>query len=670
LGRILGRAGAATAFAASALLLATPASRLDDAAGSRWLALLVLSPPLLALAARRAASRGTPWSAPERLALLLAALPLVAGSIQLAALARLDAAAPVAASGMTATAAGEAVVQGIVLHAVLPASFLSFLLLFRSSAGGAERWLSALPFALVPSAVVAIYQARVDLEPWNVDHFLRHGRASGLAYDANSLAATLFLLLPLVMLAVTHGAPWRRVAAGGGLLVFGAALPATGNRAALAAVAIGLVFAPWLARRLFAPASRGVRRALAIAPLLLAAAIYLAVDSAAGQASARASGLDRLAATLDDLRAQGVAAELRASGRAELWRRAIGIWRQAPIAGVGPGGFARELDNERARADLPGLPAIPDLATSHYLQIAAELGAIGLALHLALLMIPVAAVVRWRNPARAASAGREVAAATLVGALPLLQFNHYLLFPDFAWLLGLLLAAVAAKPAGESPARARFAPRAAFVCLAIFALGSALAAFGPHGYRARTDAEWWPFRYDVGCYPEESWEGVATRWCAPDSWLPIPVAAPGDRAVALALLAMHPDLERQPLAVDLRTAAGWRSRLVFEGSRWLQVEIPVTAEALRPCPPAEGRSRSCLAVRLHAARGWRPSEWSATTDDRWLGVAVRARAVPDLELLPGHLFDDGFEAGDLGRWTIGDEDDPEGSDTAHSPPGG
>lgn len=653
------RAAVAIAVATTTALLATPASRVEGGGAFWLLALLVLAPPLIAQVARRPGLQRTPWTGPERLALLLAALPLLGGAIQLVALARLDATAPVAASGMSAAAAGEAVLHGMLLHAVLPASLLTFLPLFAIATGSSERWLARLPLALAPTALVAIYQSRIDMERWNVAHFVRHGRASGLAYDANSLAACLYLVLPLAVLAALRRGPRsRRLVAGAAALLLGAALPATGNRAALAAVALGVVLAPWAALRLGGPTDRRARRALALAPLLLAATLYGLLDAAAGRTIPGASGVARLADTLDEMRDEGLAETLRESGRQELWLRALRIWRQAPIAGVGPGGFARELADDRFRADLPGLVAVPDLAASHYLQVAVELGAIGLALHLALLLIPVGWFARRRGLASSASAASGVVATTLVVAIPLLQFNHYLLFPDVAWLLGLLLAAAAATASQDASPPRRAAAVAGLLLLALFALASAFAAFGPRGFHGRADADWWPFRNDAGCYPVESWEGIATRWCAPDARLAIPIDWPGDRAVALSVLAMHPDLDRRPLSVGLQSAGGWRSDLVFDRSRWLQVTVPVAAAAVRPCVSADGRRRSCLAIRLHAARGWRPSDWGESADDRWLGVAVQARPLPDLTRLPGHLFDDGFERGDLGRWRVGEDEDP------------
>lgn len=82
---------------------------------------------------------------------------------------------------------------------------------------------------------------------------------------------------------------------------------------------------------------------------------------------------------------------LSGSGRAEYWRVAWEAYREHPALGAGAGSFGREWLRER-RNDLP----VRD-AHSLYLETAAELGPVGLALILAFLGAPLLAGVRARR---------------------------------------------------------------------------------------------------------------------------------------------------------------------------------------------------------------------------------------------------------------------------------
>jgi hypothetical protein len=82
---------------------------------------------------------------------------------------------------------------------------------------------------------------------------------------------------------------------------------------------------------------------------------------------------------------------LSGSGRAEYWRVAWTTYREHPVSGAGAGSFGREWLRERHN-DLP----VRD-AHSLYLETLAELGPVGLALLLVLVVAPLAAGLRARK---------------------------------------------------------------------------------------------------------------------------------------------------------------------------------------------------------------------------------------------------------------------------------
>jgi len=56
--------------------------------------------------------------------------------------------------------------------------------------------------------------------------------------------------------------------------------------------------------------------------------------------------------------------------------------KESPVAGLGPGGYQRNLDNVRYRYAEDPKYRFVDIACNHYLQMAVELGIPGLALNL------------------------------------------------------------------------------------------------------------------------------------------------------------------------------------------------------------------------------------------------------------------------------------------------
>jgi hypothetical protein len=95
---------------------------------------------------------------------------------------------------------------------------------------------------------------------------------------------------------------------------------------------------------------------------------------------------------------------LSGSGRVDLWRVAVSEWRSAPLSGTGAGSFGRYWEKD------PRWTHIVTDAHNLYLETLAELGPIGLALLLAMLAIPVGALVAARQqPVMAAAFGSYAA---------------------------------------------------------------------------------------------------------------------------------------------------------------------------------------------------------------------------------------------------------------------
>jgi O-antigen ligase len=256
-----------------------------------------------------------------------------------------------------------------------------------------DVWRMALYAAVLPLAVVAFRDRRVarSLEPALASlalvvvgygllgdlgvldltsSFAADGRLDQpLSYwnATGALAAVGAVLCARIAVDRTRPAPLR-VGATAALLPLLAGLYLTYSRGALAAAALGLVTLALVApeaRPLWARAGHGWRLAVGWgAVVLLAGALVLvAVDRASPPA--RGATAQRFA----DI----------GSNRADYWRVAVDSFAGAPLQGVGTAGFRVEWLRERDVAE----GAVD--AHSLYLETAAELGLVGLALLAALI---------------------------------------------------------------------------------------------------------------------------------------------------------------------------------------------------------------------------------------------------------------------------------------------
>lgn len=233
---------------------------------------------------------------------------------------------------------------------------------------------------------------------------LQHGstgvptRYRGLGEDANTAALLFGVVLPLAAWGVTRGgASHRRLAAAAAFLVFDASIVASLSRGALvggfAGVLVVALAAPrtWSARLAYTAAAlvlAGVSAGITTIPKPLS---HGGVRAAPAVVSHPTAGyLDANAVfPLDDdigrsLPHQGGTAQPRqnlgSSGRTEAWRGALHQAAQRPVVGYGFG-TEQHVFVDRFHLFAGGLPE------NSYIGFLLELGAVGLALFLALVLL-------------------------------------------------------------------------------------------------------------------------------------------------------------------------------------------------------------------------------------------------------------------------------------------
>jgi O-antigen ligase len=330
--------------------------------------------------------------------------------------------------------------------------------------GGTGFVLASLTLSLVYMAAVAILvETREDLRRLGVtvwivavalgavaigQYLAGVDRAVAYAGDANFFAAVQVLALPVCLIVASQvaRAGLRLVALLGVAVVVGSVLVSLSRGGVLALLGVLALIAFQPARVMFR--SRGAKRLA-----LLAAAVGAAVLLWAAYADLE-SRSESLFTT-----AEG------GSGRANLWRAANTAWQQQPVRGIGYGAFpnvSNDLMRQTPGVDFSAyrLRQSGQVAHSAYLGSLAELGVIGLALF---MLVLVSAVTTLRAAARTALARSDAFVAAAAQAL-LVAMGGFLLISVFLstetdralWVLlgvALALARIAASPASISLAR-------------------------------------------------------------------------------------------------------------------------------------------------------------------------------------------------------------------------
>ena len=253
-------------------------------------------------------------------------------------------------------------------------------------------------------------------------------------HDAHRQLVYLAALAALLLVATRASAPWLAggvLAGAAGLSLAnlahrtgdlapgpgGEALPLGYANAAGLVGALAVLLAAGLARELpgaarLAVAAVGIPGAAALALAGSRGAwLALLVGLAAGAALLRGPAAAYPAVAALGVGGAHAAAWLRGSERERYWTVALGQAESAPLHGTGAGTFARAWLLERP------LPLGARDAHGLFVETAAELGVVGLALLLGLLALPLAGAVAARGASGVAAAGAAYAAFLTAAAV-------------------------------------------------------------------------------------------------------------------------------------------------------------------------------------------------------------------------------------------------------------
>ena len=369
----------------------------------------------------------------------------------------------------------------------------------------AQRFLQLLPVLFLPSMMVALIQSYFDIDFLNPWQRVWPDRVPGLASDVNGFGIALFLIFPLCLYGAANlKAGFQRFIF---MVLIGVSIwciALSGSRTAF--FGIVLIVFTWTGVGLALKKESRSKRAH---PVFLAAvsvaaiAVLFIVFASPGKNTPTAILYERLKQSYDNLSSN--ANPRKVSSRWELGVQALRLVTAAPIAGWGPGGFQRNLDNMRYQHG--EAPAFIDNAENQYLQIATDLGLPGLGLTILLYIWPLWMVFRARKQIEDPNEKSiiQLCATMVITLLALFFTGPHTAAPEVAWLaavyLGYLYAVgfrYSVKPLLKL-SRPMMAAMAIVITLGVLS-GAYGRSFGSKGYKATIAAPWWPLKNDYGHY--------------------------------------------------------------------------------------------------------------------------------------------------------------------------
>jgi hypothetical protein len=471
----------------------------------------------------------------------------------------------------------------------------------------------------VCAAVVAVYQALVDISFLNHTPFESYRRVVGTMRDANPFGSVMALWLPFAAaMIISNAKRWYVIAAWSTvLLMLGIALWASGSRIGLLAGMIGLFVVIGHAWR-----SLTARQLLGglLAATIMGAAVALLVPSTT-IARARSMVPSFSSRDLKD-------AALQLWSRDSYGTAAVQMIAEHPLVGVGVGGFLFQYGDLLYLWN--GSVRPPDNAQNWFRQELAELGVLGSVGWMAWAAMFVWLIIRRHDPHRrgvmvgAAKGGIVgLAAASLLG-IPTQDTAASITFVVIAcWYMKLTGVDSYSSPANRSrPLRREWA--AILLVLGCFLGGTV--------YEARTElrpprrALRIAFPYSYGFLPDRN--DPTIRWTGAKA---VEVFPAEKRWFKLVIGDVAPDAAVKPVRVKVSI----NREVILEVDR--RGNFPITRWVRMPV------GGTPLLMQIDVSRTWRPSEFRGGSDERARGVAVR-------------------------EWSFWDEDPPKGSVTFESPP--
>lgn len=480
------------------------------------------------------------------------------------------------------------------------------------------------------SGLALLLQKYFQIDALTPPFFIVRDRLGGLATDPNAFAMTAFLVLPIVYSAIFVD----RIKALKAfyllaILLLMVSIFFSGSRTGVVGSILSLVL---MSAVTIALKKMLIKRNAIIIMIVTVISVLGAIKTGIIQVDhTKGEGVvSRLVKTFDKFEQNGIRGVFfNRELRGEYFVAGYSMGMQSPLAGWGAGGFYREIPNHQYLQKNIKLPA-RDSVLNHYLMILVDFGAIALTLNLMALLFPlILGFFAYKY-------SQEVKYKILILSL-LLSLSIFLLminvvppsyFPGVLWLWGAQMAILYRLFIKNAIHKyRRFNIKTGFyfsfivIILILVIIGSYKTTFGQKGYLARQDYNWWPYKYELGCYDVEKYNHGAFRWCKKVATLKIPVEA-NNRMAYFNVLALNPDIATNPVIVTYRIKGHENQQVVLADKNWQKIELTFEDNDVIQFTTGKNKKRY-MVLEIKVSRSWVPKEWKINEDTRELGVAIR-----------------------------------------------
>lgn len=488
------------------------------------------------------------------------------------------------------------------------------------------------------SFLFGFIQAFRNPELGNSEFWINKSQINALFTDPNALGVYLTLVIPLFAGAyLTFEKAWKPLFA---LIILGGVflIPHSGSRSGFLGVVVVFVLFIVFSVKIIIGLHKSKPQLFKKVLLSVALLILIIVVTFAMLFSTRDSVLSqRIIQSIEALTQSNSWAKIL-HGRQQFWESSYHMIKEFPVSGTGIGTYTVELPNYYLEhAIFPTMTsayhrhvrptgAHVDTAGNYYLQVASELGLVGLFFYCWIfwLIIKKIAVANFKQNSN--SEWRPLKAGLSLGILGLLfiflfgvhtlSFEIQLTF----WLCVGLLAALSFDRKEEyEPGR----PQKLFigVLVILFLIFHALSTVQDLSLQARTKK----FRLiqTFGFYPEEKSEKRGEfKWSTKTAGIPVVVKKP---ILTVPILASHPNIQKDPvrlkvsLTKNLFKKRRYLREIILDKEQWQDVKFDLRDDV-----------GSEILLVFEVSRTWNPQEVSGTPDTRDLGVAIGTITFEDL----------------------------------------
>lgn len=511
------------------------------------------------------------------------------------------------------------------------AGFIWFVILVRvlKTKDTIQKAVFCLAISTVLSFMFGFYQAFKDIALGNTSFFTNLDRVNAFFADPNALGVYIVMTIPVffgLIFSIKNGLRWILILS---VLSGVFLMPHVGSRSGF----IGLILAACffiLFALLAVIGSKKYRFPMVKKRLVfvLFSIVILVIFAYWINTSKKGVLYKRLSKNIRVISQPNWKAEILPT-RQLLWPAALYMIKDFPLSGIGIGSFTCELPNFYKKYNIVRIApfsfyqhtfshnVIVDSSGNLYLQVASELGLIGLFFFLWIFYGILKKIYKSNFKQRRESAFDYLNAGISSGILAMfviflfgahtLSFEILLTF----WLLvGMLFSLSPEKDTSWNIKKSQIIGVCLFILL--FAVIFTWNSFNELSLWRRTER--FELTQEFGFYPVEKMDEQEFKWTGKKAGLSVKVEKP---LLEIPLIASHPDIQSNPVKVKIFTLEsqdrGKRllDELLLKDSSWREYRYDLSHEV-----------RENILLLFEINRTWRPSEMLGTPDSRELGIGV------------------------------------------------